>query len=188
MPLQEPSKTFSTPSSSEKSCRKRPVSERKIQANRRTALRSTGPKTAHGKRTVARNAIKHGLLAQEVVITAGDGKENLEDFRALVERLWESYEPLGVVEEILVQTIATCWWRKARVLRAENGEIRRRLDTLQEDRALRTSDKGNFDFARSHMDLGLYDAENKADQKISSRERWSVSFRQACVTAASPRC
>jgi len=173
MSLQEPSQKLSTPPSPEKSGRKRPVSERRIQANRRNALRSTGPKTARGKSTVARNAIKHGLLAREVVITAGNGEENLEEFHSLLKGLWESYEPMGVVEESLVQTIAACWWRKARVIRAENGEIRKRLDTLHGDRAQRTSDKGNFDLARSHLDLGLYDAENKADQKISSRERWS---------------
>ena len=173
MSLQEPSQHFSTPSSPENSTRKRPVSQRRIQANRRNALRSTGPKTARGKRTVSRNAIKHGFLAREVVITAGDGEESLQEFHALVEQLWKCYEPVGIIEESLVQTIATTFWRKARVIRAENGEIRMRLDTLQGDRALRNSDNGNFDLARSHMDLGLYDAENKADQLISSRERWS---------------
>ena len=80
--------------------RKRPASEtQRIQANRRNALRSTGPTTARGKRTVARNAIKHGVLAREVVITAGDGKEDLNEFHDIIERLCEQYQPVGVVEE-----------------------------------------------------------------------------------------
>ena len=54
--------------------RKRPVSERRIRANRRNALRSTGPVTEREKRTVARNAIKHGVLAREVVIRPGMAK------------------------------------------------------------------------------------------------------------------
>ena len=174
MSEQEPSKNLSAQPSPENSARKRPVSERRIQANRRNALRSTGPKTARGKRAVARNAIKHGFLAREVVIATGDGEETLEEFHALIERLWEYYEPVGVVEESLVQTIATCWWRKARVIRAENGEIRRRLDTLAVDRALRNSDKANLDLALMEMDLGVYSAENQADDKVSSRERWSA--------------
>src|ERR1039457_3224011 len=95
--------------------RKRPISERRIQANRSNALRSTGPRTERGKRTVARNAIKHGVLAREVVITAGNGKESSEEFQALVEQLWEEYEPVGVVEELLVKRIAACWWRTALV-------------------------------------------------------------------------
>ena len=131
MSLHEPPNNFSTTPSPENSTRKRPVSERRIQANRRNALRSTGPKTARGKRTVSRNAIKHGFLAREVVITAGDGAENLKEFHTLVEGLGKCYEPVGVIEETLVQTIATCLWRKARVIRAENGEIRERLDTSE---------------------------------------------------------
>jgi hypothetical protein len=174
MSLQKPSQDFSTPQSPEPPARKRPVSERRIQANRRNALRSTGPKTARGKRTVSRNAVKHGFLAREVVITAGDGEESLKEFHDLAERLCELYEPVGVVEESLVQTIAACWWRKARVLRAENGEIRRRLDTLAVDRVLRNSDKGNLDLALSHMELGLFNAENPGDNNLSTRERWSI--------------
>jgi hypothetical protein len=50
---------------------------------------------------------------------------------------------------------------KARVLRAENGEIRKRLDTLAMDRVLRNSDKGNLDLALSEMELGLFSAENR---------------------------
>ncbi len=172
--VSKPSKDSYTQPSPADPPRKRPVSERRIQANRRNALRSTGPRTARGKRTVARNAIKHGFLAREVVITAGDGAESLEEFHTLIGNLWECYEPEGVVEESLVQTIATCLWRKARVIRAENGEIRKRLDTLAVDRALRISDKGNLDVALSHMELGLFNAENPADGEVSTRERWSV--------------
>ena len=109
MSLEEHSEDSSAQPSTANPSRKRPVSERRVQANRRNALRSTGPKTVRGKRTVARNSIKHGFLTREVVITTGDGAETLEDFHALAERLWEYYEPVGVVEESLVQTIASCW-------------------------------------------------------------------------------
>jgi hypothetical protein len=177
MSLKEPSQDFSTPPSRANRPRKQPVSERRIQANRRNALRSTGPKTARGKRAVAGNAIKHGFLAREVVITAGEGEESLKEFHDLVEKLCEHYGPFGVVEESLVQMIATCWWRKARVIRAENGEIRRRLDTVAVDRERRNSDKGNFDLASMEMDLGLYHAENPADRGVSTRERWSAMQR-----------
>ena len=174
MSLHLPSKDSSAQTSPASTYRKPPASERRIQANRRNALRSTGPKTERGKRTVARNAIKHGILAREVVITAGNGKESSEEFQALVEQLWEQYEPVGVVEELLVKRIAACWWRTARVLRAENGEIRKRLDLLAVDRALQISDEGNLNLAFEGLDLGLFSAENSADDKVSSRERWSA--------------
>ena len=150
MSLQDPSHNLLTPQP-ETHADKPPVSERKILANRKNALRSTGPKTLRGKRTVSRNAITHGILAREVVITAGDGEESLEEFHALIEDLENCYQPVGAVEELHVQIIATALWRKARVLRAENGEIRRQLDTSAADRALRNSDKGNFDLALQEM-------------------------------------
>jgi hypothetical protein len=176
MPQPEPLNDSSARPSVGTPVRKRPVSERRIQANRLNALRSTGPTTARGKRAVARNAIKHGFLAREVVIAAGDGKESLEEFHDLLERLCEEYEPVGVVEESLVQTIATCLWRKARVIRAENGEIRKRLDTLAVDRALRISDEGNLNVGLQELELGLFSADNSADDKVSSRDAEARSF------------
>ena len=98
----------------------------------------------------------------------------MEEFHDLVKQLQEQYEPVGIVEESLVQTIATCWWRKARVIRAENGEIRKRLDTLAVDRALRDSDKANLDLVLTEMDLHLFRPENQADQQVSTKDRWSI--------------
>lgn len=115
--------------SQERSSQKK-TSQKKIEANRRNAQRSTGPKTERGKRAVARNAFKYGLLAGEVVITHGDGAENLEEFVELLRRLCEDYQPLGAIEELLVERIATCWWRLARVLRVEMGQINKRLDNV----------------------------------------------------------
>jgi hypothetical protein len=37
------------------------ISARKIRANRRNSLHSTGPKTAAGRATAAKNALRHGL-------------------------------------------------------------------------------------------------------------------------------
>ena len=45
---------------------KRPISERKLQANRANAKRSTGPRTERGKAASRRNALKHGILSRLV--------------------------------------------------------------------------------------------------------------------------
>lgn len=175
MSLQEPSPDFSITALPKALSDKKAVSERKIQANRQNALRSTGPTTARGKHNVSRNAITHGLLAREVVITDGEGKENLKEFHDLVEKLREEYEPVGVVEEQLVETIATCWWRKARVLRAENGEIRKRLDAAATDRDIRNSDKSNFAQALlRNLGVEFSPDDNETEKKLPSRERWSA--------------
>ena len=39
-----------------------------IEANRRNALKSTGPRTAEGKEISRRNALKHGLAAETLVM------------------------------------------------------------------------------------------------------------------------
>ena len=173
MSLKELPEDSSDSSLPEQTARKRPVSARKIQANRRNALRWTGPTTARGKRNVSRNAIKHGILAREVVITAGEGEENLKEFHDLVEKYLEDYEPVGVIEESLVQTIATCWWRKARVLRAENGEIRKRRDAAVMDQRLRDLAKVNLALSQI-KELNLFSLRNSAEQKVHSRDEWSA--------------
>jgi hypothetical protein len=65
------------------------TSRRLAAANRRNARQSTGPRTAQGKRSVARNAVRHGLrvpvladpdLANEIVELAerlADGSQEL---------------------------------------------------------------------------------------------------------------
>jgi hypothetical protein len=45
---------------------KRPISTRKLQANRNNAKRSTGPKSERGKAFSRRNALKHGILSCSV--------------------------------------------------------------------------------------------------------------------------
>ena len=39
-----------------------------MKANRRNALKSTGPRTPEGKAAVALNGIKHGLLSRETLV------------------------------------------------------------------------------------------------------------------------
>jgi hypothetical protein len=113
------------------------TSQKQIEANRRNAQKSTGPKSTEGKAIVRLNAVKHGILAQDVVIRAGDGQENWEEFEDLVSSLRDYYQPEGPVEEALTGRIATSLWRMHRVQRAEQGAIRRVIDTLVA-RTLRT--------------------------------------------------
>ena len=48
------------------------TSDKQAKANRRNALKSTGPKTPEGKAAVRHNATKHGLLSQEVILPGED--------------------------------------------------------------------------------------------------------------------
>jgi hypothetical protein len=104
------------------------ISPRKLAANRKNALESTGPRTPEGKEKSRWNALEHGLLAQEAVIPYGPAQEDDAEMEHLLVALRDDLQPCGALEEILVEQIAVCYWRLRRVLRAENGEIRRDTD------------------------------------------------------------
>ena len=108
---------------------KEAVSPKKIESNRRNAQRSTGPKTPEGKKVSRWNALRHGLLAKELVIPNGSGMENEEEFRELLSGLMEDLQPEGSMEEILVEEIAVSYWRLRRVIRSENGRIRQEFES-----------------------------------------------------------
>ena len=79
-------------------------------ANRRNATRSTGPRTRAGKATASRNALQHGLLAKDVVIRNENPQAFIEWRDALVAHL----QPVGAMEDLLVERIAACAWRLRR--------------------------------------------------------------------------
>lgn len=81
--------------------RRSTAKERAIRArNRANARKSTGPKTAAGKRRTARNARRHGLWSK----TAGPTDEADVAARAAV--LAERFAPRDAVEAALVETLA----------------------------------------------------------------------------------
>lgn len=104
------------------------TSTKQISANQKNALKSTGPATEAGKAVVSKNAVKHGVFVEDLIITSGDGKENGEDYRQLLQNLVENLNPSGQMESLLVEKIAVDFWRLRRVLRFETGSIRKSLD------------------------------------------------------------
>jgi hypothetical protein len=93
-------------------------------ANRRNAQLSTGPRTEAGKSRSRQNALKHGILASALLITAGEGAEDPAEFNELLTGLRQDLAPVGTLEEMMVEKIAVCWWRQKRVLSCEAGLVR----------------------------------------------------------------
>jgi hypothetical protein len=93
------------------------TSEKQAQANRRNALKSTGPKTPEGKAAVRLNANKHGLRSQEVLLP-GEDEEALKE---LDENLRAELQPVGELETLLVDGIIAAHWRLRRLRRVEAG-------------------------------------------------------------------
>ncbi len=98
------------------------TSQKKVAANRRNAQLSTGPTSAEGKKTSSHNALKHGLLVKDVVITRRS-KENQAEFDALLAELRDCYMPRDLAEDLLVRELAISYWKSGRALRYERGEL-----------------------------------------------------------------
>jgi len=90
-----------------------------IDANRKNAKKSTGPKTAEGKAAVARNALKHGLCSMNAVIY-GEEKEEYEIHR---QAYLDELKPVGVMESMLAERIVSLVWRLRRAELMQNQAI-----------------------------------------------------------------
>jgi hypothetical protein len=107
------------------------VSEKQLEANKKNAQEG-GVKTPQGKAIVKYNALKHGLLVKEIVITIGDGAENPEEFSALLEDLKTQLAPAGALEEMLAEKVAVAYWRLRKAYKA--------LKQLERPQRLRSGD------------------------------------------------
>jgi hypothetical protein len=93
------------------------TSNLQIEANRRNSQLSTGPRTAEGRRTSSKNALKHGLTAQHVTVF----DETEADFRRFHRQLLQVLRPEGAMEAQLAERAVICAWRLRRVYRIETG-------------------------------------------------------------------
>src|SRR4051812_36846874 len=99
------------------------ISQRKLEANRRNAAKSTGPRTAEGKAKVKFNAITHGLTAATVVLPHEDEKayhQRLEDWTR------ELNAP-GKLGQYLVERVVKISWQLDRADTAEQAHLAQRI-------------------------------------------------------------
>jgi hypothetical protein len=106
------------------------TSFRQIEANRRNALRSTGPRTEEGKRHSRRNVLRHGLTAETVI----DGLEDRGDYRAFEAAVIADYDAQTAVERELVLRLASLLWRLRRIISIETDLLRIQSDIARECR------------------------------------------------------
>ena len=88
-----------------------PISEAQHAANIANAQHSTGPRSATGKANVALNAVKTGLTGCTVVLPNEDAKL----YRAHIAAYEMEFEPEGIQEFELVQSLADIRWRLNRI-------------------------------------------------------------------------
>jgi hypothetical protein len=91
------------------------ISQKQLEANRRNALKSTGPRTLRGKAISSLNPLSHCIYAESEVLP----DENPEDLRDLARAYIERWEPALQEERYLVDTLIRCDWRMRRFSRIE---------------------------------------------------------------------
>jgi hypothetical protein len=96
---------------------KRPVSERRLAANRANAQKSTGPRTPEGKRRSALNATRHGILSQVLHLP----EEELEAYTEFTTAYVTSLAPSGQTETELARACADLQFRLHRLSAAEHN-------------------------------------------------------------------
>ena len=111
----------------------REVTPRMVEANRKNAQKSTGPRTPQGKQQVAYNALQHGFYAKPslpfMLATGEDPKELQQILTGLV----ESFHPFTPAQQTLVEDLAMLRWEKRRNQRAQAAAISGELNTLEID-------------------------------------------------------
>jgi hypothetical protein len=151
-------------------------SQKQIDANRRNALKSTGPKTEEGKAQSRMNALSHGLTAEQAVLP----HENEDDYEKLRDGMLESYAPQDSAEQALVEELVNAYWRLLRLHRVENrywdhlGGSYNRADEGIAEALLRTPEKQTRNFFRyyTQVERSYYRALAAANQiKREKRDR-----------------
>src|ERR1700686_5008449 len=104
------------------------TSFRQIEANRRNAIRSTGPSTEEGKHRTRRNAVQHGLCAETVI----EFVEDIEDYRAFEAAVIADYDAQTAVERELVLRLASLLWGLRRATAIETDLLRIQAEILRE--------------------------------------------------------
>jgi hypothetical protein len=130
-------------------------SKKQIEANRRNAMRSTGPKSESGKANSRRNALKHGFSAEVLV-----PEEGRAAFESAMARWTREAGPDNVVEEHLIRRAAVASVTLDRIDQAREStreetarEAVKRWAKKQQARARRTAQDLAKDPANTVLDL-----------------------------------
>lgn len=157
------------------------ASAKQIEANRRNAEKSTGPKSSTGKQSSSLNSLKHGLLSQNTLLPW----ENAADLASLKKEIMNGLHPVGPIENLLADRIASLTWRLYRVSKFESGLLsffnyKRELDKANknidaltsleaEPHPLLEKEKKDFDLSLNTLSSieKMVDATNNLNSEIS---------------------
>jgi hypothetical protein len=111
------------------------TSLKQIEANRRNALKSTGPRSEAGKERSRRNGVRHGLTAETVI----EPLEDPEDYKAFEMSITAEFDAQTAVERELVLRLASVLWRLRRSTAIETGLLQ--IGSLAEEQPAQPDSK-----------------------------------------------
>jgi hypothetical protein len=85
-----------------------------------------------GRRRAKHNAIRHGIFA-DFVLTGEPFRESLEDYTRLLEKLREDIQPVGALEEVLVEQLTFEFLRLGRLYKADMQVTPRVFKRVEKD-------------------------------------------------------
>ncbi len=93
------------------------ISDRKLEANRENAQKSTGPQSDAMKEKVSQNRLIHGLRGRFKVLKS----ENQQEFDEMLASYLESEQPIDDIETDLIMKMARHTWMSDRAVRLQGG-------------------------------------------------------------------
>src|SRR4051794_2318327 len=105
------------------------ATEAQINANRKNARKSTGPKTEAGKARAGLNALKHGERAKTVAPVLP--QEDPRELNAKIRHWVEDLRPQDAAQRDLVERAARTAWRIDRAERCETARLATRVKKAQ---------------------------------------------------------
>jgi hypothetical protein len=110
------------------------ATQAQIDANRRNAQRSTGPRTSEGKAASRWNSLRHGLAAEQPVLPHEDPAQ----YHRVRGELIETWQPANAQELMLVDQVARGWLRMNRAARFETALLDLQARGLKHTHAIDT--------------------------------------------------
>jgi hypothetical protein len=103
------------------------ATQKQLDANRRNAKKSTGPRTEQGKLRSRMNSLQHGLGAVHISLPHEDPTE----YHVARASLIETWQPANTQELMLVDCIAAAWIRMGRASRFEASMVDAQIKTIR---------------------------------------------------------
>ncbi|MDD5054877.1 MAG: hypothetical protein PHZ00_01260 [Candidatus Peribacteraceae bacterium] len=112
------------------------TSDKQLRANRSNGKKGKGPVSEKGKVTSSFNALKHGILSNQLFIFTGGDITDYESFSDFMECFFKEMQPVGMMETLLVDRLFATFWRLRRLHIAETGFIQKQVEPHSVERVI----------------------------------------------------